>query len=72
MDHDWLAGDDVTIADFSIIAVVSAINVLVPVVSEKFPRTLAWMSRCQNLPYYQEGNQRGLDKFKAHFKTIME
>nr|CAH7759429.1 unnamed protein product [Callosobruchus chinensis] len=61
----FVAEDSVTIADFSIVAVVSSSNVLVPVDPNRFPRILEWLRNMQELPYYKEGNQVGLEKFKV-------
>lgn len=51
--HDWLAGDYVSIADLCASANVSTLDAVITVDSKTYPLTVAWLQRCQNLPYYQ-------------------
>nr|UUB32746.1 glutathione S-transferase GSTe10 [Dendroctonus valens] len=63
--HNFIAGDELTIADLSLGATVSSSNAaIVPIASNTYPRISAWLSRLQALPYY-EVNQKGVDQFKA-------
>lgn len=70
-DNDWVAGDTMTIADFSLITVITTLDFFVPVTAETYPKVSAWIQRCQGLPYYEEVNGRGLEKLKEHFKAAM-
>lgn len=65
----YVAGDELTLADLSIIATISSANVLVPIASNRFPKITEWMSRMQQLPYYHEANQVGLDKFTGMIRS---
>ncbi|XP_018564051.1 glutathione S-transferase 1 [Anoplophora glabripennis] len=65
----YVAGDQLSLADFNVIATVSSANVLVPIASNRFPKIAEWMSRMQSLPYYAEANQVGLDKFVGMVKS---
>ncbi|RZC32295.1 GST N 3 domain containing protein [Asbolus verrucosus] len=67
--NKFVAGDSLTIADFSIVSTVSSANVLVPLASNRFPQILEWLSRMQALPYYKKGNQDGLDIFASEIKS---
>ncbi|CAG9767479.1 unnamed protein product [Ceutorhynchus assimilis] len=54
---NFVAGNEVTIADFSLVSTVSSCNsAIVPIASNTYPRITAWLSRMQALPYY-ESNQ---------------
>ncbi|KAH0820124.1 hypothetical protein GEV33_002665 [Tenebrio molitor] len=55
--QDWIAGDAVTIADFSIISSITTLDLVVPIDPERFPNVAAWIGRAERLPYYdQEAN----------------
>lgn len=66
---DFVAGNEVTIADFSLVATVSSCNsAIVPVAANTYPRISAWLSRMQQLSYYKE-NQIGVDQFKGMIQS---
>lgn len=66
---DFVAGNEVTIADFSLVATISSCNsAIVPVAANTYPRISAWLSRMQQLPYYKE-NQIGVDQFKGMIQS---
>jgi len=69
-DHQWMAGDTVTIADLSLIPSVTSADILLPIDNVKYPKISAWLKRSQALPYYQEANQVGLDNFKNLIKNL--
>lgn len=59
----FIAGDNLTIADFSIGATISSAKFLLPVDEEKFPKLAEWVKRLEKLPYYSV-NIPGEQKFK--------
>jgi glutathione S-transferase len=61
--QDWIAGDAVTIADFSIVPSITTLDLVVPIDPERFPNVAAWIGRAERLPYY-DVNKRGLDQLK--------
>nr|XP_023027372.1 glutathione S-transferase 1-like [Leptinotarsa decemlineata] len=65
----YVAGEKLSLADLSIIATISSANVLVPIASNRFPKTTEWISKMQALPYYEEANQTGLNKFIGMVKS---
>ncbi|GLV42299.1 Glutathione S transferase E6 [Carabus blaptoides fortunei] len=70
-NREWMAGDQLTIADLCIGASVSsmeALESLIPVSLDKYPRLQGWMNRMKTLPYYEEANGTGLQKLKASVK----
>ncbi|XP_017079256.1 glutathione S-transferase 1-like [Drosophila eugracilis] len=53
---DYLAGDNLTIADFHVTAALTGFVVFLPVDATKFPKLAAWVQRIKELPYYEEAN----------------
>ncbi|CAH1985564.1 unnamed protein product [Acanthoscelides obtectus] len=64
----FLAGNSVTIADFSAVTTVTSSSILIPIVASKFPKIAAWIKKMETLPYYKEGNQEGLDILDKYVK----
>ncbi|KAF7265329.1 hypothetical protein GWI33_021312 [Rhynchophorus ferrugineus] len=68
--NTYVAGNELTIADFSIVATLSSTNsALVPVASNTYPKITAWLTRMQALPYYNQANQVGVDMFKGMIQS---
>ncbi|KAF5279726.1 hypothetical protein FQA39_LY05416 [Lamprigera yunnana] len=59
----WAAGDDLTIADFSLISTITSIDIFIPIDLKKYANIDKWMNRVKHLPYY-DANQKGLNDFK--------
>ncbi|KAH8400722.1 hypothetical protein KR009_000523 [Drosophila setifemur] len=53
---DYLAGNNLTIADFHIAAVLVGLVVFLEVDSTKYPKLADWLERVKELPYYEEAN----------------
>eukprot|EP00099_Drosophila_melanogaster_P019938 NP_611329.1 glutathione S transferase E7 [Drosophila melanogaster] len=66
--NDYVAGNQLTIADFSIISTVSSLEVFVKVDTTKYPRIAAWFKRLQKLPYYEEANGNGARTFESFIR----
>lgn len=62
--REWLAGDEITIADLCNVATVSTLEAFVPIEEEGHEKLIAWLGKCKELPYYGECNQEGLDLLK--------
>ncbi|XP_053672087.1 uncharacterized protein LOC128722449 [Anopheles nili] len=60
----YTALDRLSVADFSIVATLSTLNLLVPVTAERWPRVFEWFEEMQKLPYYSEQNSAGLEKMR--------
>lgn len=55
-----------TIADLSIVTIVSTCDMIVPVTSEKWPKLHNWWrNEMEKLPYYENANRDGLKALKA-------
>ncbi|XP_072382585.1 glutathione S-transferase 1-like [Diabrotica undecimpunctata] len=65
----YAAGDNVTIADFSLVTTVASCNVVVPIASNRYPKISEWMTNMEQLPYYKEAVQAGLDMFTGMIKS---
>ncbi|XP_017769313.1 PREDICTED: glutathione S-transferase 1-1-like [Nicrophorus vespilloides] len=63
--HKWMVGDDLTVADFSLISSLTSMATIVPV-DAKYKNLWGWMKRCEDLPYY-EINKKGTQDFKAYW-----
>lgn len=61
----YVAGNDLSIADFSIVTSINSIENLVPIDKTKYPRIISWLKQMEKLPYYDDANKNGLQMFKA-------
>ncbi|XP_053692126.1 uncharacterized protein LOC128740591 [Sabethes cyaneus] len=53
---DYLAGDSLTIADFSCIATVASVMGVIPMDESLYPKIYGWVELLKELPYYEEAN----------------
>ncbi|XP_060654263.1 glutathione S-transferase 1-like [Drosophila nasuta] len=67
-DHDYIAGDILTIADFSLISPISSLVCYVKIDAAKFAKLTAWVKRMEKLPYYSE-NAVGAEIFLTALKN---
>ncbi|BFG03232.1 glutathione S-transferase 1-like [Drosophila madeirensis] len=67
--NKYIAGKQLTIADFHIVAILSIIEIFLPVDAGKYPKLSAWMQRIAQLPYYADGNGKRLEQCVAFFKS---
>lgn len=68
--HQWAAGDQLTIADFSLLSSTTSLSHVVPIDSSKYPNVTAWIKRAEKLPCYKV-NQKGLNEFRDLVKGLM-
>lgn len=61
--HDYLIGDQLTLADLSCIGTVGNLELHVPIDGERHPRVRAWIDRLTELPYYEEAELSGARAF---------
>lgn len=54
-----------TIADLSVVTIVSTIDMIVRVEEDKWPKLYNWWNRMKKLPYYDEANHDGLLALKS-------
>ncbi|KAM8712804.1 hypothetical protein ACLKA7_013176 [Drosophila subpalustris] len=67
-DHDYIAGDHLTIADFSVVTTVSSLPAFVEIDPAKYVKLTAWIKRLEKLPYYSE-NSVGVQQFFGFIKN---
>ncbi|SPP75874.1 glutathione S-transferase 1 [Drosophila guanche] len=69
LEHDFVAGDHLTIADFSIVSTISSLGVYLELDPVKYPKIAAWLERLKELPYYEEANGSGAAQFMQLMKS---
>lgn len=67
-EHDYVAGDKLTIADFSLISSISSVVAYLEIDPVKYPKLSAWVKRLEQLPYYS-ANSEGAQLFVANVKS---
>ncbi|KAH8348279.1 hypothetical protein KR084_006142 [Drosophila pseudotakahashii] len=67
--HDYIAGDQLTIADFSLVSSVSSIVGFVDFDPIKYSNISAWIKRLEQLPYYEDANAKGARQLIAIIKN---
>lgn len=69
--HNYLVGNQLTIADFSAVTNVTSLDIIVPIDSKRFSNIVAWIKRLQALPYYSKVQDKGTEDFKKLFEGII-
>jgi glutathione S-transferase len=59
----WIAGDDISIADLSLIPSITSLDVVVPIDEKQFPKLARWVKKAESMPFY-EANKKGLCKLR--------
>lgn len=60
----YLVGNNLTVADLSVIASVSTYEYHAPLDAAKYPKIAGWIERLSKLPYYDEVNGKILVQFR--------
>lgn len=68
----YVCGDEMTIADFCLVATATSMNEIIPLESEKHLRTLEWIDRMAQLPYYDEINGVPAKELQTYIRAIIE
>ncbi|KAI8038481.1 glutathione S-transferase 1-like [Drosophila gunungcola] len=66
--QDYIAGNQMTIADFSLVSSVASLEAFVDLDVVKYPRISGWIKRLEQLPYYEEANGKGARQLVAIVK----
>ncbi|KAK9880916.1 hypothetical protein WA026_013249 [Henosepilachna vigintioctopunctata] len=61
---EWIAGDTITIADFSLIPSIATSNIIVPVDEKDYPKVKNWLKKAESWEYYDE-NKIGHEALEA-------
>lgn len=70
--HDYIVGNQLTIADFGAVATATSLDVLVPIDTKRFPNVVAWIKRLQALPYYSKIQDKGLKDLREAFESRLK
>ncbi|KAI8119125.1 Glutathione S-transferase 1 [Lucilia cuprina] len=68
-DLPFIAGNHLTIADFSIVSIVTSLEPILDIDTSKYPKLTAWLKRMKTLPYYQEANGNGAQQYSEMIKS---
>lgn len=68
----YMCGNELTIADFCLIASISSINKVLKIDSVIYPNLNKWIKRMEELPYYQENNGIGADLIPKFVNDALE
>lgn len=69
-EHPYVAGEKLTVADFSLIATITTLFTYAELDAGKYPKIAEWVKRMEELPYYAEANGVGLKQYSDFIKTI--
>lgn len=64
----FIAGDQLTIADFCCAASITSITHLVPIDENVYPKFVDWLKRMRQLPYFDEVNAEGVAMLQTALK----
>lgn len=68
----YICGDQLTIADFCLVATASSLDEIVPLDSVKHSKVIQWIDRTSKLPYYAEANGVGAKELQARIREILK
>lgn len=69
--HLWTVANELTLADFSIISIITTMDMVLPIDPKTFPNITGWIERVGNLTCYKE-NIPGLRVFKKVLKKYLK
>lgn len=56
--HQWIAGDHVTIADFSLVPTITCLDYHVKIDPKVYPNVTGWLKRAQTLPCFSSDSEQ--------------
>lgn len=70
-NDQYAAGGNLTVADFSLVSTVTMIQKFMPqqIDAGRYPKTIAWIERMNKLPYFDEANNKPLDKMYERLQS---
>uniref|UniRef100_A0A336L7V9 glutathione transferase n=1 Tax=Culicoides sonorensis TaxID=179676 RepID=A0A336L7V9_CULSO len=71
-ESEFVAGNQVSIADLSIVASFSTINLVLTFLEEKYQNVSKWFKKMKQLPCYEKGNQEGLNALQEVMDNICQ
>uniref|UniRef100_A0A2A4JI76 Glutathione S-transferase n=1 Tax=Heliothis virescens TaxID=7102 RepID=A0A2A4JI76_HELVI len=67
----WIAGDDLTLADICCLSTISSMNEVLPIDEELYPNLTGWLKRCAEQDFCKKSNEPGLQQFRGLMKLKM-
>lgn len=71
-DSPYVCGDDLTIADFCLVATAASLTEIVPMDPVAHANILKWIERLSKLPYYEEANGIGARDVQSAVRTVLK
>lgn len=68
----YVCGDEMTVADFCLVATASSMTETIPLEPEKYQKVLEWIDRMSELSYYEELNGASVKEFQAGVISLRE
>ncbi|EDW85734.1 uncharacterized protein Dwil_GK22991 [Drosophila willistoni] len=67
-NHDYIAGNSLTIADFSLVSSITSLVAYLDIDQAKYTKLSSWIKKLEKLPYYEEANGKGAAFFVSMIK----
>ncbi|KAH8263238.1 hypothetical protein KR044_006437, partial [Drosophila immigrans] len=68
-NNPYIAGDALSIADLCCAATVSSLPAILDIDPVKYPKVTAWLARLNKLPYFEEANNVGVNKYNTFMRS---
>ncbi|XP_030387164.1 glutathione S-transferase 1-like [Scaptodrosophila lebanonensis] len=68
-ENDYVAGMELTIADFSFVSTLTSLETFLEIDASKYGKLTAWLERMKQLPYYDEANGSGVAQFSGLMRS---
>lgn len=68
----FVAGDSITIADYSLFTSTGAATILLPIDSVKYPKLAAWLDKAEALPTTGDIYKEGVTALDTVVKTLLQ
>ncbi|XP_059048802.1 glutathione S-transferase 1-like [Achroia grisella] len=68
---EYVAGNNITVADISIVATISTLDAMIPI-SDEFPKTIEWLNKLKETEFYKKANEPGLAVISNAYKLMVK
>ncbi|XP_022816224.1 uncharacterized protein LOC111349356 [Spodoptera litura] len=65
---EYIAGDDISIADLALFSNVSSLEHMQPIDTTKFPKTISWLDKMKAKPFSKKHNEKGVKDLDKYIK----
>ncbi|KAB0795769.1 hypothetical protein PPYR_09830 [Photinus pyralis] len=70
-EKKWITGDNVTIADFSLLSTIESFNCCLEVDPNKYANVARWLGEAQKLPFYEVTTKKGIEDLAGFLKFLL-